>query len=163
MEATGAAGDRPRPPMQYLSLTLGGEVLVGGSSVAKELQFAERLRRKSQDTVRVLVRRMQPKSGRYDLEEGFSPWFPASCFDETTETEIATPITYQGLGNRRRRGVRGTRSRGWSGRKVRKTSCTNTSTEEGTGVWRENRADSEEPACGWSLSGIWGARYAQRS
>ena len=35
-EATGAAGDRPRPPMQYLSLTLGGEVLVGGSSVAKE-------------------------------------------------------------------------------------------------------------------------------
>ena len=37
-EATGAAGDRPRPPMQYPSLTLGGEALVGGSSVAKELQ-----------------------------------------------------------------------------------------------------------------------------
>ena len=58
--ATGAAGDQPRPPMQYLSLTLGGEALVGGSSVAKELQIVVRLRREPRDPDRVLARRMQP-------------------------------------------------------------------------------------------------------
>ena len=57
-EATGAAGDRPRPPMQFLSLTLGGETLVGGSSVAKELQIVVRLRREPRDPDRVLARRM---------------------------------------------------------------------------------------------------------
>ena len=35
--ANGAAGNQPRSPMQFLSLTLGGKALVGGSSVAKEL------------------------------------------------------------------------------------------------------------------------------
>lgn len=121
--------------MQHLSLTLGGEAMVGGKQRGKELRIAERLRREPRDPDQVLARCMQPRSGQHDLEEGFSPWFPASRFDETTEAEIAMPITCQGLGNKRRRGIRGTRSRGWSGRKVRKTSCTNTSTEDGTGPW----------------------------
>ena len=85
--------------MQYLSLTLGGEALVGGSSVAKELQTVVRLWREPRDPDRVLARRMQPRSERHDLEEGFLPWFPASRLDETTEAEIAMPITCQGLGS----------------------------------------------------------------
>ena len=77
-------------------------------------------RREPRDPDQVLARRMQPGSGRHDLEEGFSPWFPASRFDETTEAEIAMPITCQGLGNKRRRGARGTRSRRWERSRVRK-------------------------------------------
>ena len=106
--------------MQHLSLTLGGEAMVGGKQRGKELQIAERLRREPRDPDQVLARRMQPGSGRHDLEEGFSPWFPASRFDETTEAEIAMPITCQGLGNKRRRGTRGTRSRRWERSRVRK-------------------------------------------
>ena len=132
-EATGAAGNRPRPPMQYSSLTLGGEALVGGSSVAKELQTAERLRRKSRDPDREREHHMRPRSGPRDLEEGFPPWFPTSCFDETTEAEFSRLTACQGLGSRRRRGTRGSRSRGWSGRRDRDNSSTSTSTGDGSG------------------------------
>ena len=121
------------PPMQYSSLTLGGEALVGGSSVAKELQTAERLRRKSRDPDREREHHMRPRSGPRDLEEGFPPWFPTSCFDETTEAEFSRLTACQGLGSRRRRGTRGSRSRGWSGRRDRDNSSTSTSTGDGSG------------------------------
>ena len=87
--------------MQYSSLTLGGEALVGGSSVAKELQKVVGLWREPRDPDRVLAcaPHATPRSGRHDLEEGFLPWFPASRLDETTEAEIAMPITCQGLGS----------------------------------------------------------------
>ena len=85
--------------MQHLSLTLGGEAMVGGKQRGKELRIAERLRREPRDPDRVLARCMQPRSGRHDLEEGFPPWFPASRLDETTEAEILLTITCQGLGS----------------------------------------------------------------
>ena len=78
LQATGAAGNRPRPPMHYLSLILGGEPMVGGSSVAKELQNGVRLRREPRDPDRVLARRMQPPeaggtTSRRVFPHGFPP------------------------------------------------------------------------------------------
>ena len=70
-EATGAAGDRPRPPMQHLSLTLGGEAMVGGKQRGKELQIAERLRREPRDPDQVLARCMQPQKWASRPRGGF--------------------------------------------------------------------------------------------
>ena len=98
--ATGAAGDWPRPPMHFLSLTLGGEAMVGGGSVAKELQNMMRLRREPRDPDRVLARRMQPPEVSDRTSRRVFPLgFPPHASMRRPRQSFLTPNTCQGLGS----------------------------------------------------------------